>query len=94
MDHSVNSWIIHGSHHHVHLHYKIYTAYIKMIEMPPTTQFLKLVGHNIKVPVRSAPTAEGEKIKYLFPNDIIEVKVVNSKNFYRLADDSVSLCFH
>ena len=55
----------------------------------PPTQFLKLVGVNIKVPVRSAPTAEGKILKYLTPDDVIEVKVMNSKGFYRLADDSV-----
>ena len=56
---------------------------------PLSTQFIKLVGHNIKVPVRSAPNAEGKKLKYLFSDDVIEVKVMYSKNFYRLADDSV-----
>ena len=55
----------------------------------PSTQFLKLVGHNIKVPVRSAPNAQGTVLKYLSPNDIIEVKVMDSKNFYRLADGLV-----
>ena len=58
---------------------------------PLSTQFIKLVGQNIKVPVRSAPNAEGKKLKYLFPDDVIEVKVMKSKGFYRLADDSVCL---
>lgn len=58
---------------------------------PGSTEFLKLVGGKIKVPVRSSPNAEGIVLKYLFPNDIVEVKVLNSKNFYRLADDSVSV---
>ena len=61
--------------------------------LPPSTQFLKLVGLKIKVPVRSAPTAEGNIVKYLFPSDTIEVKVMNSKNFYRLVDDLVCLFF-
>ena len=56
---------------------------------PLSTQFIKLVGSNIKVPVRSAPTAEGKRLKYLHPDDVVEVKVMNSKGFYRLADDSV-----
>jgi len=56
---------------------------------PLCTQFIKLVGQNIKVPVRSAPNAQGNILKYLFSDDVIEVKVMNSKNFYRLADDSV-----
>ena len=55
----------------------------------PPTQFLKLVGHDIKVPVRSAPTAQGAILKFLSPDDIIEVKVMDSKNFYRLADGLV-----
>lgn len=58
---------------------------------PIPTQFLKLVGHNIKVPVRSAPNAMGTVVKYVSAGEVIEVKVLASKGFYRLADDSVSL---
>ena len=56
---------------------------------PPSTQYLQLVGRNIKVPVRSAPNAQGNVLKYLSPSDIVEVKVMDSKNFYRLADGLV-----
>lgn len=55
----------------------------------PTTQLLKLGGGDIKVPVRAAPKAQGSIVRFLSPGDIIEVKVMDSKAFYRLADDSV-----
>jgi len=58
---------------------------------PASTQFLKLVGIKIKVPVRSAPNAGGAILKYLIPNDIVKVKVMNSKNFYRTSDGLVRL---
>ena len=66
------------------------------ISLAPT-HLLKLVGRNIKVPVRSAPNAQGTIIRFLNPGDIIEVKVMDSKGFYRLADESVQFlytCFY
>lgn len=55
-----------------------------------STQFLKLVGGNIKIPIRTEPTSQGAVKKYLLPDEYVEVKVTNSKNFYRLADGLVS----
>jgi len=60
---------------------------------PIVTEFIKLIGGNIKVPVRSEPNSKGAVLHHLRAGDIIEVKVVQSKGFYRLADDSVSLYF-
>lgn len=54
------------------------------------TQTLQLVGRNIKIPIRSAPNAQGVVTKYLYPGDTVEVKITDSKGFYRLADGSVS----
>lgn len=53
------------------------------------TQLLKLVGENVKVVVRSAPNSEGRVLRHISPGEIVEVKVTNSKGFYRLADGSV-----
>lgn len=54
------------------------------------TQFIKLVGGNVKVPIRSAPKAQGEIKKFIVPGDVVEVKVLDdSKKFYRLADGLV-----
>lgn len=55
------------------------------------TQFLKLVGKSIRVAVRDAPTSQGKVLTYLFPDSVVEVKVMNSKGFYRLADGLVSI---
>lgn len=60
---------------------------------PPKTEFLRLVGNNVKVPVRSAPNSQGSILRYLSQDAVIEVKVMNSKGFYRLADESVNKYF-
>lgn len=54
------------------------------------TEFLKLVGGSIKIPVRSVPNTKGSIVRFLSPGNIIEVKVINSKGYYRLADDTVN----
>lgn len=53
-------------------------------------EYIKLVGENKKVPIRSAPTQDGEIIDYLFSESVVQVKVTNSKGFYRMADGVVS----
>lgn len=55
------------------------------------TQHVKLFGDGIKVPVRSAPNSQGSITRFLLADSVVEVKVMNSKGFYRLADDSVSI---
>lgn len=62
-------------------------------EMPSgessSTETIRLVGRGFKIPIRSLPTAQGIVTNYLYAGDTIVVKISDSKNFYRLADDSV-----
>lgn len=55
--------------------------------VPASTQWLKLVGSDVQVPVRSLLSFK--VLRYIRAGELVQVKITQSQDSYRLADDSV-----